>query len=292
MSYRGDPLHIAGISSHAIQLIDMALEEDECFNDATTTLFFDSNTTGTGMLRSKEMGILAGLGVALTVFHRIDGDIHLEPLMHDGSRLKAGSELAVIKGKIHTILRAERIALNFLQRMSGIATLTSKYVEAVSSYRARIVDTRKTLPGYRYLDKYSVRMGGGENHRMSLADGILIKDNHIELSELQGEALIDKLKNILSVVPTALKVEVEVSDMEQLHQALAAGIPIIMLDNMTNDEMRDAVSIVGRRAIIEASGGITLDNVKSVAETGVDMISVGALTHSTVALDISLDIDI
>ena len=292
MVYSQDPFHIADISSHAMSLIDMALEEDECFNDATTTLLVNSNTTGTGILMSKETGILAGLGVALTVFHKIDRYIQLKPLMNDGSHVNPGSKLAVIKGKIHAILKAERIALNFLQRMSGIATLTSKYVEAISSYKAQIVDTRKTLPGYRYIDKYSVRMGGGKNHRMSLADGILIKDNHIELIGLESEALEDKLKNILSIAPTALKVEVEVSDMEQLHQALAAGIPIIMLDNMTNDEMRSAVSIVGGRALIEASGGITLDNIRSVAETGVDIISVGALTHSTRALDISLDIDI
>ena len=292
MIYRQDPLHISEISPYANHLIDMALEEDESFNDATTTLLVDSNTTGTGILMAKEEGILAGLNIALTVFYRIDENIHVEPLIEDGSCIEPGSQLAVIKGKIHVILKAERTALNFLQRMSGIATLTSKYVNAVSSFKAQIVDTRKTLPGYRYLDKYSVRAGGGKNHRMSLADGILVKDNHIELIGLESESLNDKLEKILSLAPTSLKVEVEVSDIQQLHQALEAGIPIIMLDNMTNDEMRNAVSIAGGRALIEASGGITLDNVKSVAETGVDIISVGALTHSTKALDISLDINI
>ena len=292
MVYRQDPLHISEISPYANRLIDMALEEDESFNDATTTLLVDPNTTGTGILVAKEEGILAGLDIALTVFHRIDEDIYMEPLIEDGSSVEPGSQLAVIKGKIHVILKGERIALNFLQRMSGIATLTSKYVKAVSSFKAQIVDTRKTLPGYRYLDKYSVRAGGGKNHRMSLADGILVKDNHIELIGLEKESLKDKLEKILSLAPTSLKVEVEVSDIQQLRQALEAGIPIIMLDNMTNDEMRNAVSIVGGRALIEASGGITLDNVKGVAETGVDIISVGALTHSTKALDINLDIDI
>ena len=292
MIYRQDPLHISEISPYANHLIDMALEEDESFNDATTTLLVDSNTTGTGILMAKEEGILAGLKIALTVFYRIDENIHVEPLIEDGSWVEPGSQLAVIKGKIHVILKGERTALNFLQRMSGIATLTSKYVNAVSSFKAQIVDTRKTLPGYRYLDKYSVRAGGGGNHRMSLADGILVKDNHIELIGLESESLNDKLEKILSLAPTSLKVEVEVSDIQQLHQALEAGIPIIMLDNMTNDEMRNAVSIAGGRALIEASGGITLDNVKSVAETGVDIISVGALTHSTKALDISLDINI
>ncbi|MBD48123.1 MAG: nicotinate-nucleotide diphosphorylase (carboxylating) [Dehalococcoidia bacterium] len=270
----------------------MALEEDESFNDATTTLLVDANTTGTGILMAKEEGILAGLNIALTVFYRIDENIYIEPLVEDGSCVEPGSQLAVIKGKIHVILKGERTALNFLQRMSGIATLTSKYVNAVSSFKAQIVDTRKTLPGYRYLDKYSVRAGGGKNHRMSLADGILVKDNHIELMGLKRESLNDKLEKILSLAPASLKVEVEVSDIRQLLQALEAGIPIIMLDNMTNDEMRNAVSIAGGRALIEASGGITLDNVKSVAETGVDIISVGALTHSTKALDISLDINI
>ena len=292
MIYRHDPLHISEISPYANRLIDMALEEDESFNDATTTLFVDSNTIGTGILMAEEEGVLAGLDIALTVFYRIDQDIHIEPLIEDGSSVEPGSQLAVIKGKIHVILKGERTALNFLQRMSGIATLTSKYVKAVSSFKAQIVDTRKTLPGYRYLDKYSVRAGGGKNHRMSLADGILVKDNHIELMGLERESLNDKLEKILSLSPTSLKVEVEVSDIQQLNQALEAGIPIIMLDNMTNDEMRNAVSIAGGRALIEASGGITLDNVKSVAETGVDIISVGALTHSTKALDISLDIEI
>jgi len=290
--YRQDPLHISEISPYANRLIDMALEEDESFNDATTTLLVDPNTAGTGILVAKEEGILAGLDIALTVFHRIDEDIYMEPLIEDGSLVEPGSQLAVIKGKIHVILKGERTALNFLQRMSGIATLTSKYVKAVSSFKAQIVDTRKTLPGYRYLDKYSVRAGGGKNHRMSLADGILVKDNHIELIGLEKESLKDKLEKILSLAPTSLKVEVEVSDIQQLRQALEAGIPIIMLDNMTNDEMRNAVSIAGGRALIEASGGITLDNVKGVAETGVDIISVGALTHSTKALDINLDIDI
>ena len=292
MVYRQDPLHISEISPYANRLIDMALEEDESFNDATTTLLVDPNTAGTGILVAKEEGILAGLDIALTVFHRIDEDIYMEPLIEDGSSVEPGSQLAVIKGKIHVILKGERTALNFLQRMSGIATLTSKYVKAVSSFKAQIVDTRKTLPGYRYLDKYSVRAGGGKNHRMSLADGILVKDNHIELIGLEKESLKDKLEKILSLAPTSLKVEVEVSDIQQLRQALEAGIPIIMLDNMTNDEMRNAVSIAGGRALIEASGGITLDNVKGVAETGVDIISVGALTHSTKALDINLDIDI
>ncbi|SVA42828.1 uncharacterized protein METZ01_LOCUS95682 [marine metagenome] len=292
MIYGQDPLHISEISPYANHLIDMALEEDESFNDATTTLLVDENTTGTGILMAKEEGILAGLNIALTVFYRIDENIHVEPLIEDGSWVEPGSQLAVIKGKIHVILKGERTALNFLQRMSGIATLTSKYVNAVSSFKAQIVDTRKTLPGYRYLDKYSVRAGGGKNHRMSLADGILVKDNHIELIGLESESLNDKLEKILSLAPTSLKVELEVSDIQQLHQALEAGIPIIMLDNMTNDEMRNAVSIAGGRALIEASGGITLDNVKSVAETGVDIISVGALTHSTKALDISLDINI
>ena len=292
MIYSQDPFHISEISPYANRLIDMALEEDESFNDATTTLLVDANTTGTGILMAKEEGILAGLNIALTVFYRIDENIYIEPLVEDGSCVEPGSQLAVIKGKIHVILKGERTALNFLQRMSGIATLTSKYVNAVSSFKAQIVDTRKTLPGYRYLDKYSVRAGGGKNHRMSLADGILVKDNHIELIGLERESLNDKLEEILSLAPTSLKVEVEVSNIQQLNQALEAGIPIIMLDNMTNDEMRNAVSIAGGRALIEASGGITLDNVKSVAETGVDIISVGALTHSTKALDISLDINI
>ncbi|MQG46158.1 MAG: carboxylating nicotinate-nucleotide diphosphorylase, partial [SAR202 cluster bacterium] len=187
--------------------------------------------------------------------------------------------------------RAERIALNFMQRMSGIASDTNRYVRAVAGLNARIVDTRKTVPGHRYLDKYSVRMGGGYNHRLNLADGILIKDNHIQANRFREMGLKDVIQLALARASHTIKVEVEVETMEQVAEALEAGAHIIMLDNMAVPEMADAMLVIGDQAIVEASGGITYDTVRAVAETGVDLISIGGLTHSVDALDISLDLE-
>jgi len=197
----------------------------------------------------------------------------------------------VVRGSAAGILRAERIALNFMQRMSGIASDTNRYVQAVDGLKARIVDTRKTVPGHRYLDKYSVRMGGGYNHRLNLADGILIKDNHIQANRFREMGLKDVIQLALARASHTIKVEVEVETMDQVKEALEAGAHIIMLDNMSVPEMADAMKVIGGRAIVEASGGITYDTVRAVAETGVDLISIGGLTHSVDALDISLDLE-
>ena len=272
-------------------LIDAAISEDQTFNDPTTHNLIPPDVAAVGMIRSKSSGVLAGVDVALEVFNRVDSSLVTQIIIRDGSPVSDGDDIAKICGSAGSILRGERIALNFMQRMSGIATDTAKYVAIVEGLDTRIVDTRKTLPGHRYLDKYSVRMGGGYNHRFNLADGILIKDNHIEALASQGLGLGDVVRLALARASHTIKVEVEVESLDQLKEALDAGAHIIMLDNMSVELMRRAMELVGDRAIVEASGGITIDTVRDVAETGVDLISIGSLTHSSSALDISLDLE-
>ena len=272
-------------------LIDQALTEDQTFNDPTTGTVIPTDLRGLGIIRSKAHGVLAGVEVALAVFRRVDPQLSTEALLNDGATLAPRDSIARMEGSAASILKAERTALNFLQRMSGIATDTSRYVKAVEGFGTQIVDTRKTVPGLRYLDKYAVRAGGGANHRLNLADGILIKDNHIAALRSRGLSLRDSVELALERASHTIKVEVEVTNLEELQEALEAGAHIVMLDNMALDEMRRAVEIVNGRAVIEASGGIDLETVRAVAETGVDLISVGGLTHSVKALDISLDLE-
>ena len=272
-------------------LIDAAVAEDQTFNDPTTQAVVPPEIRGTGMLRAKAVGVLAGVEVAIAVFQRVDPTLEVKAILEDGAPLSPGDDIAVVRGSAAGILRAERIALNFMQRMSGIASDTNRYVRAVAGLNARIVDTRKTVPGHRYLDKYSVRMGGGYNHRLNLADGILIKDNHIQANRFREMGLKDVIQLALASASHTIKVEVEVETMEQVAEALEAGAHIIMLDNMSVPEMADATLVIGDQAIVEASGGITYDTVRAVAETGVDLISIGGLTHSVDALDISLDLE-
>jgi nicotinate-nucleotide pyrophosphorylase (carboxylating) len=273
------------------RLIDASLSEDQTFNDPTTEALVPADIRSVGMIRAKADGVLAGTDVAMAVFQRVDPDLNTETLLEDGSALCAGDDIARLEGSAASILRAERIALNFLQRMSGIATATHRYVQAVEGCKARIVDTRKTVPGLRYLDKYAVRMGGGYNHRLNLADGILIKDNHIQALRSREMELREIIKLALSRASHTIKVEVEVETLDEVREAVEAGAHIIMLDNMTVDKMRQAMDIIHGRAVVEASGGITMDTVRQVAETGVDLISIGSLTHSSSALDISLDVE-
>ncbi len=273
------------------QLIDAAIAEDQTFNDPTSQVLIPAGILGVGMLRAKASGILAGMDVAEAVFHRVDQDLEVQALLAEGAALAPGSDIGTVTGSAGSILRAERIALNFLQRMSGIASDTHTYVRAVVGCAARIVDTRKTAPGHRYLDKYAVRMGGGYNHRMNLADGILIKDNHIEALRSQEVGLKEVIQRALAGASHTIKVEVEVETLEGVREAVDAGAHIIMLDNMAVDTMREAMGIVQGQAVVEASGGIDLETVRAVAETGVDLISIGGLTHSTRALDISLDLE-
>ena len=272
-------------------LIDAAVAEDQTFNDPTTQAVVPPEIQGTGMLRAKAHGVLAGVDVAVAVFNRVDPSLEVRAILQDGSTLSPGDDIALVRGSAAGILRAERVALNFMQRMSGIASDTNRYVAAVQGLDVRIVDTRKTVPGHRYLDKYSVRMGGGFNHRMNLADGILIKDNHIQANSFREMGLKDVIELALSSASHTIKVEVEVESMDQVKAALEAGANIIMLDNMTVEEMAAAMKVIGDDAIVEASGGITYDTVRAVAETGVDLISIGGLTHSVNALDISLDLE-
>ena len=231
------------------------------------------------------------MDIALAVFSRVDPRLRMEALVEDGTVLAPGDSIARVEGSAASILRAERPALNFLQRMSGIATDTARYMKAVEGLTSRIVDTRKTAPGLRYLDKYAVTAGGGANHRLNLADGILIKDNHIAALRSRGLSLKEVVALALERASHTIKVEVEVTNLEELQEALEAGAHVIMLDNMTLNQMREAVEMVNGRAVIEASGGINLETVRAVAETGVDLISIGSLTHSVKALDISLDLE-
>ena len=243
-------------------------------------------------MQAKSPGVLAGVQVALEVFYQVDPDVHCEALSADGDHVEPGQTLATIEGHLDSILRAERTALNFVQRMSGVATATNTMVQAIAGLPSLIVDTRKTVPGWRLLDKYAVRMAGGRNHRMNLADGILVKDNHIAALRIQELSLGDTVRLALERAPHTLKVEVEVESIEEAREALDAGAHILLLDNMGLDEMRQAATLAKGQALTEASGGINLETVRAVAETGVDLISVGALTHSVAALDISLDLQV
>lgn len=273
------------------QVVDSALAEDLGWGDVTTQALITADEVATAYLVAKGDGVLAGLSVATAVFHRVDSALKVEEMVSDGSTVYLGDRLAVIKGLVASILGAERVALNFLQRLSGIATETAKYVEAVSGTKALITDTRKTTPGLRILEKYAVRVGGGHNHRQNLGDGILIKDNHLVVLQSRGEGIGEAIRKARQHTPHTPKVEIEVESIEQAREALSAGADIIMLDNMNLDDMKLVVGLAQGRALIEASGGITLDNVRAVAETGVDLISIGALTHSVKALDMSLELE-
>ena len=272
-------------------LIDAALTEDQVFNDPTTNALVPPDVQAVGVIRAKADGVLAGVDVAMEVFRRVDASLETRGLLEDGAVLTPGADIAMVTGAAGGILRAERVALNFLQRMAGIASDTNRYVRAIQGTRSRIVDTRKTAPGHRYLDKYAVRMGGGYNHRLNLADGILIKDNHIEALRSREMGLRDVIQLALARASHTIKVEVEVETLEAVREAVDAGAHIIMLDNMPPETMQEAMDIIAGRAVVEASGGINLETVQAVAATGVDLISVGGLTHSVTALDISLDLE-
>lgn len=271
-------------------LIDRALSEDLSIGDPTTDILIPDDMRGQADFVAKEAGALAGVDVALAVCKRVDGSLAVEAFMRDGAALKPGDVVARVSGRMASILKAERTALNFIRRLSGIATLTAAYARAVEGYPARIVDTRKTTPGLRALEKYAVRMGGGHNHRQNLGDGILIKDNHIQALAGLGMSLGDVVRKANREKSHIINVEVEVEDMAQVEEALAAGATLILLDNMDAEEMAAAVAVARGRAVTEASGNITLATVRAAAAAGVDIISVGALTHSSGALDISLDL--
>jgi len=287
------------------EIIDRALAEDLGKGDVTTEALVPGDRQGTGFIVAKKEGILAGINVAKQVFHRVDPELKVEVLLEDGTRVKPGSKVAKVSGSLGSVLKGERVALNFLQHLSGIASETNRYVEAVNGLSVRIMDTRKTTPGLRSLEKHAVKAGGGENHRMNLGDGILIKDNHLAALRSQGLNIKEIIAKAKQNTPLSLRgakrrsnlqahqtqIEVEVGTVSEALESVEAGADIVMLDNMSLEDMRRAVKSIHGRASIEASGGITLGNVRAVAETGVDFISIGALTHSATALDISLELE-
>ncbi|MBL0385384.1 carboxylating nicotinate-nucleotide diphosphorylase [Tumebacillus sp. ITR2] len=273
---------------HSIEtIVRNALTEDIGFGDITTNSIVPTEKQGVGQLVTKEPGIIAGLDVAELTFRLVDPTLTIVRHAADGDQVPKGQLLMEVTGSARSILTGERVALNFLQRMSGIATRTSKFVELVRYYNAKIVDTRKTTPGLRVLEKHAVVVGGGRNHRFGLFDAVLIKDNHIEIAGGVKQAIIAARHQI----PHTMRVEVEVENMEQIDEALEVKADIIMLDNMTPEQMDVAVEKIAGRALVEASGGVTEETIVEIAKTGVDYISIGALTHSIKSLDISLDIE-
>jgi nicotinate-nucleotide pyrophosphorylase (carboxylating) len=272
-------------------IIELALSEDIGAGDLTAGTVIPDTARATGQMLLKSTGVISGLTVVERVFARVDTKIRWQALVEDGVPLEAGTVIGEIAGPARSVLTAERTALNFVQRLSGVATLTRTFVDAIAGTGARIIDTRKTTPGMRVLDKQAVRHGGGFNHRIGLFDGVMIKDNHI--AALGGDdAICEAVDRARSQIPHTVKIEVEVANLEQLRHALASGAEIIMLDNMSVEMMREAVAITAGKAILEASGGVSLASVRAIAESGVDVISVGALTHSAPALDISVDLEI
>jgi nicotinate-nucleotide pyrophosphorylase (carboxylating) len=267
-------------------IVRRALEEDVGQGDVTSAWTLPAGLEGHGVFLCKAPGILAGLEVAREVFCQVSPKVQLDALCRDGTAIEPGDTIATLRGPMAAILTAERTALNFMQRMSGIATATRRYQQAVEGTNAVVLDTRKTVPGLRILDKWAVRLGGGQNHRMRLDDMVLIKDNHIAAAG----SITAAVQGVRAGDPNQLPIEVEVKTWAELEQAVALRPERIMLDNMDVAEMRRAVAWVDGRVPLEASGGITLESVRAVAETGVDYISVGALTHSVVALDISLEV--
>lgn len=270
--------------------VEVALEEDTAYGDITSELTVPGDRRARGRFLAKADGVISGMSVATEVFRQIDPSVCFTPLVADGDHVTRGVDLAHIEGRARSILMGERVALNFLQRLSGVATGTARYVAEVRGTNARIIDTRKTTPGMRMLEKAAVRHGGGHNHRVGLGDGILIKDNH--LAAIGGpDRIIKAIKAARASAPHTLTVEIEVTTLVELREALAAVPDVILLDNMSIAEMAEAVKVTNGRAKLEASGGITFETLREVATTGVDLISSGALTHSSRALDISLELD-
>ncbi|SJZ52340.1 carboxylating nicotinate-nucleotide diphosphorylase [Selenihalanaerobacter shriftii] len=271
-----------------LKIIDNALEEDLWTGDITTEAIIDKSRQITGTFLAKESGVIAGLEVVKMVFKKVDSKLNFKFLIDEGTKVEAGEEIAEISGVASSILTGERLALNFLQRMSGIATKTAKYKKLVTDYDVRIVDTRKTTPGLRILEKYAVRIGGGSNHRLGLYDAVMIKDNHIRAVGGIKEAV----KRAKANIPHTMTVEVETEDLADVKEALEARADIIMLDNMSSKMMKEAVELIDGEAIVEASGGITNETIAEVAATGVDVISLGTLTHTINSLDISLNFEV
>lgn len=267
-------------------LIKIALKEDIGSGDITTDNLVDPDLEGKGVIIAKEPFIIAGLDVACQVFKHLNANVIFIPVYIDGNLVKEGETIATVEGKLRALLLGERTALNFLQRLSGIATCVRSYVDELKNKRVRLVDTRKTTPGWRVLEKYAVRVGGAHNHRMGLYDGVLIKDNHIAACGGIKKA-VDRIRTRVSHL---VKIEVEVSTLDQVKDALKAGADVIMLDNMSIEQIKEAAAFIDEKALVEVSGNVTKSGLKSLADAGVDIISVGALTHSAGCVDISMRI--
>ena len=273
------------------RLVDAALEEDGARHDVTTQALVPPDQRGGGVIVAKGEGVVCGLPVVAAVLAALEPDVRVEARMPEGAAVSPGDLLAAVEGPLAPILSGERVALNFLQRLSGVATATRRLVDAVAGLNARIVDTRKTTPGLRPLERHAVRVGGGSNHRFNLSDGALIKDNHLAATRAAGLTIQQVIERTRRAAPPGQKVEIEVTSVDEACEALDGGADALLLDNMAVAEMRKAVEAAQGRALIEASGGVTLENVRAIAETGVDVISVGGITHSAPALDISLEIN-
>jgi len=268
-------------------LIDTALQEDIGSGDITTEHLVDENIEGVGIIVAKEPLVIAGLDIARAVFRRLDSDMGFSSDYSDGDTVKTGATVLALEGRMRPLLMGERTALNFLQHLSGIATTVRSYVKQLGHKQVRLVDTRKTTPGWRVLEKYAVRMGGAYNHRMGLYDGVLIKDNHIAACG----GITKAIQTVREKISHLVKIEVEVVDIKGAEEAIANGADVIMLDNMDTQQTRDAVTAINKRAIVEVSGNVTLKNLAALADTGVDIISVGALTHSAKSVDLSMRIN-
>lgn len=268
------------------KVISAALKEDIGKGDVTTELLIPKKEKAAAYFIAKQDGIIAGLDIAKLVFKKLDKKIQWENFVEDCTKVKAGTKIAEVKGSVRALLSGERTALNFLQRMSGIATLTSVYVEKISGTNAKILDTRKTVPGLRLFDKFAVKCGGGTNHRIGLFDMVMIKDNHIKAAG----SITKAVNKIRKSIPKKMKIEVETTNIREVEEALKLNVDVIMLDNMNLNGMKEAVRLINKKCFVEASGGVNLETVRAIAETGVDFISVGALTHSVNALDISMKI--
>ena len=284
--------HLSPIPPHIVdEAVLSALDEDGAWNDVTTAALVRVTQWGRGVFIANDDGVIAGLPVAAAAMTAIDDSISFDALIDDGERVTAGAHLAEVEGALAAILACERVALNFLQRMSGIATLTRDFVDAVAGTQAAILDTRKTTPGLRHFERYAVAAGGGQNHRFDLSSGVLIKDNHIAAARQRGAVeLASIVAEARRGAPHTMRIEIEVTTLDELKEALEGRPDTILLDNMSADDIAQAVAIVGGAALLEVSGGVTLENVAAIAETGVPLISVGRLTHSAPALDITLDI--
>ena len=286
--YWEEGLHFPLTRKETTALVTAALEEDDAKHDITTAATVVSDRRARCRLVARQTGVISGLALAREAFEQLDKAVTIRTEHEDGTRIHPQTPVMFLSGHARGLLSAERVALNFVQRLSGVATLTARYVEAIAGTGAHILDTRKTTPAWRRLEKYAVRCGGGLNHRLYLSSGVLIKDNHLAAAD--GDIAL-AVKRARAVAPEGIKIEVECARLDQVRTAIDAGVDIIMLDNMGLADLRQAVRLVDGRAVTEASGGVKLDTVRAIAETGVNWISVGALTHSAPALDLALDFD-